>query len=59
MEDMAETVFLSHERTRHLLQIKRPVDIGLSHDWPRGIARHGDVHSLFRAKSFLRAEVNA
>ncbi len=59
MRIMAKTIFLSHKRTDYLLQIKRPVDIGLSHDWPRGIARHGDVHSLFRAKSFLRAEVIA
>ena len=40
-----------------LLQLARPVDVGLSHDWPRGIARHGDTAQLFRAKSFLRREV--
>ncbi len=40
-----------------LLQLRRPVDVGLSHDWPRGIARHGDAAQLFRAKSFLRREV--
>ena len=40
-----------------LLQLKRPVDVALSHDWPRGIAHHGDTAQLFRAKSFLRREV--
>ncbi|KAL1503181.1 hypothetical protein AB1Y20_011239 [Prymnesium parvum] len=40
-----------------LLQLRRPVDVFLSHDWPQHIARHGDTQSLFRRKSFLRAEV--
>ena len=40
-----------------LLQLRQPVDVGLSHDWPRGIANHGDAAQLFRAKSFLRREV--
>jgi lariat debranching enzyme len=34
-----------------------PLDIFLSHDWPRGIARHGDTERLLRRKSFLREEV--
>lgn len=38
----------------HLVQ---PIDIFLSHDWPRGIAQHGDVEGLLRKKSFLRNEV--
>ena len=40
-----------------LLQLRRPVDVALSHDWPRGIAHHGDKAQLFRAKTFLRREV--
>lgn len=42
-----------------LLQLKRPLDVGLSHDWPRGIAHHGDKAQLFRAKSFLQKEARA
>jgi hypothetical protein len=41
------------------MQLKRHVDIGLSHDWPRGIARHGDLNGLLRAKSFLRNEASS
>ena len=33
------------------------IDIGLSHDWPAGITYFGDAETLFRKKSFLRAEV--
>ena len=40
-----------------LLRLRQPLDIFLSHDWPQGIARHGDVNRLLQRKSFLRSEV--
>lgn len=40
-----------------LLQVKQPLDIFLSHDWPRGITNHGDSQQLLRSKSFLREEI--
>jgi lariat debranching enzyme len=40
-----------------LRQLREPLDIFLSHDWPRGIARHGDTQDLLRRKAFLREEV--
>ncbi len=42
-----------------LLQIAQPIDIFLSHDWPRGIALHGNTQDLLRRKSFLRDEVSS
>ena len=42
-----------------LLQIHRHLDVFLSHDWPRGIAHHGNKTQLFRAKPFLQREVIA
>ena len=41
-------------KLRHL---QEPVDVFLSHDWPRGIAHYGDKHALFRKKQFLKAEI--
>ncbi|CEJ85649.1 Putative RNA lariat debranching enzyme [[Torrubiella] hemipterigena] len=41
---------------RKLLQIRTQVDIGLSHDWPRGIERHGNSNALFKKKPFFRQE---
>ncbi|KAF1981239.1 lariat debranching enzyme [Aulographum hederae CBS 113979] len=35
---------------RKLLQIRTQVDIGISHDWPRGIEWKGNWKQLFRAK---------
>lgn len=40
-----------------LLRIRRPVDIFLSHDWPRGIWHHGDCDALLNAKPFLKSEI--
>jgi hypothetical protein len=34
-----------------------PLDVFLSHDWPQGIAQHGDVAALLRIKPYFRAEV--
>lgn len=31
-----------------------PLDVMLSHDWPRGIYHHGDMQRLLRAKPFFR-----
>lgn len=41
-----------------LLQLRQPLDVFLSHDWPRGIAHHGDTATLLRRKKFLEREVN-
>ncbi|KAI8820985.1 lariat debranching enzyme, C-terminal domain-containing protein [Fimicolochytrium jonesii] len=41
-----------------LAQIKRPLDIMLTHDWPRGIAFHGNTRALLQVKPFLAGEIN-
>lgn len=41
---------------RKLLLIQTQVDVGMSHDWPRAVERHGDSESLFRKKRDFRAE---
>mmetsp|Transcript_4438 Transcript_4438/g.12800 ORF Transcript_4438/g.12800 Transcript_4438/m.12800 type:complete len:740 (-) Transcript_4438:2240-4459(-) len=40
-----------------LAQLARPLDIFVSHDWPRGIAKFGDLPGLLRAKQFLKSEI--
>ncbi|XP_077583522.1 lariat debranching enzyme [Stigmatopora nigra] len=40
-----------------LKQICMPIDIFMSHDWPRGIYHHGTTKELLRKKKFLRHEV--
>ena len=33
------------------------LDVMISHDWPQGIAHHGDTQGLLRRKPYFRAEV--
>lgn len=35
------------------------IDVFMSHDWPRGMAYHGDTQDLLRRKKFLKAEVES
>lgn len=40
-----------------LKQLKQPMDIFLSHDWPRSIYHYGNKKQLLKTKSFFRQEV--
>ncbi|KAK5154969.1 hypothetical protein LTR04_005896 [Oleoguttula sp. CCFEE 6159] len=42
--------------TRKLLQVRSQVDIGISHDWPKGVEWMGDWKTLFRKKSHFEAD---
>eukprot|EP00899_Mesostigma_viride_P019616 jgi/Mesvir1/27656/Mv07380-RA.2 len=42
-----------------LAHLRRPVDVFLSHDWPRDVALSGDTRTLFQKKSFLREEIES
>uniref|UniRef100_A0A1I8GGR6 DBR1 domain-containing protein n=1 Tax=Macrostomum lignano TaxID=282301 RepID=A0A1I8GGR6_9PLAT len=42
-----------------LRQLQAPIDVMLSHDWPRGVYRYGDTDGLLRQKSFFRDEVES
>lgn len=36
-----------------------PIDIFMTHDWPRGIYHYGNTNQLLRQKKFLRQEVES
>lgn len=36
-----------------------PIDIFMTHDWPRGIYHYGNTNQLLRKKKFLRQEVES
>ncbi|GER47938.1 lariat debranching enzyme [Striga asiatica] len=40
-----------------LMQVKEPIDIFLSHDWPLGITDYGNSQDLLRRKSHFQQEV--
>jgi hypothetical protein len=35
------------------------IDIMLSHDWPRGIEQHGNLHQLLQRKPFFKEEIQS
>ena len=39
------------------MQIKKPIDIFLTHDWPRNIYNYGNTAQLLARKQFFREEV--
>ncbi|KAJ2050020.1 lariat debranching enzyme [Coemansia sp. S16] len=41
-----------------MLQIRKPLDIVVSHDWPQYIERYGNTDELLRKKPFFEAEVS-
>lgn len=41
---------------RKLLQVTEQVDVGLSHDWPRGVEKHGDVQQLYALRPQFKQE---
>ncbi len=44
---------------RKLLQIRTQVDVGISHDWPRGIEWKGNWKALFARKNLFEADARA
>ncbi|KAE8453560.1 hypothetical protein EG329_010421 [Mollisiaceae sp. DMI_Dod_QoI] len=55
-DDIKSIYHIREIDTRKLLQLKTQVDIGISHDWPRAIERHGDERALFRMKPDFEQE---
>ncbi|KAJ2851903.1 lariat debranching enzyme [Coemansia brasiliensis] len=41
-----------------MLQIRQPLDIVISHDWPQYIERYGDTEGLLKKKPFFKKEVD-
>lgn len=47
------------ERLRAMALHNNPIDIMISHDWPRGIEQHGDVNKLIQQKPFFKQEIES
>ena len=59
-EDDVKSIYHVRELdVRKLLNIKSQVDIGLSHDWPRGVEWLGDWKSLFARKDQFETDARA
>ncbi len=51
-----------HVRSLDVFKLKlltKPIDIALSHDWPKGVYHYGNLDELYRWKGFLREEIES
>jgi len=55
-DDVRSVYHVRELDVRKLLQIRTQVDVGLSHDWPRGMEWKGDHKQLFRWKPDFEQE---
>ncbi|EKV15790.1 RNA lariat debranching enzyme, putative [Penicillium digitatum] len=55
-DDVSSIYHIRELDVRKLLQVRTQIDIGLSHDWPKGIEKLGDYGTLFRKKSGFKAD---
>jgi lariat debranching enzyme len=55
-DDVSSIYHIRELDVRKLLQVRTQVDIGLSHDWPKGVEKLGDYRTLFRKKSGFKAD---
>lgn len=55
-DEMRSAYHVRNLEAFRLKQIQQPIDIMMSHDWPRGIYHHGNIDDLFRKKKFLVEE---
>jgi lariat debranching enzyme len=54
--DMKSIYHVREVDVRKLQQVRTQVDIGISHDWPRGVEWKGDWKKLFRQKAHLEED---
>jgi hypothetical protein len=55
-QDLRSVYHVRQFDVMRLSLLASPLDVMLSHDWPRGIYKHGDFAQLFAWKSFLADE---
>lgn len=54
---MRSAYHVRHLDVNKLLRLSGHVDIIISHDWPSGIAYHGNLQQLLQRKKFLKREI--
>jgi lariat debranching enzyme len=55
-DDIKSIYHVREMDTRKLLQLRTQVDIGISHDWPRAVEKHGNERALYSMKPAFEQE---
>ncbi|KAI4123164.1 MAG: hypothetical protein LQ347_006258, partial [Umbilicaria vellea] len=58
-DDLRSIYHVREMDVRKLMQIRTQVDIGISHDWPRGVEWQGNWKALFKKKDLFAADARA
>jgi lariat debranching enzyme len=58
-DDLKSIYHVRELDVRKLLQVRTQVDIGISHDWPRGVEWKGNWQELFAKKDLFEADARA
>ena len=58
-EEITSVYHVRELDTRKMMSVRTQVDIGLSHDWPKGVEWHGDYEWLFRTKRGFEDDANS
>ncbi|MCJ1311922.1 hypothetical protein MMC25_005595 [Agyrium rufum] len=58
-DDVRSCYHIREFDVKRLLHIRSQIDIGLSHDWPKGIEWFGNHTALFREKPFFEEEARS
>lgn len=58
-DDIRSVYHVRELDVRKLLQIRTQIDVGISHDWPRGIEWMGNWKALFARKNLFEADARA
>lgn len=58
-DDLKSIYHVRELDVRKFLQVRTQVDVGISHDWPRGVEWMGDWKNLFAKKDQFEAEARA
>ncbi|MCJ1288084.1 hypothetical protein MMC26_007437 [Xylographa opegraphella] len=58
-DDVKSIYHVREYDVRKLLQVRTQVDIGISHDWPRGVEWMGNWKALFAKKDLFEADARA
>ncbi|XP_071493335.1 lariat debranching enzyme A-like [Diadema antillarum] len=56
-DEMRSAYHVRNLEVFRLKQVQQPIDIMMSHDWPRGIYYHGNKEELLRKKRHFKEEV--
>lgn len=57
MLEVIRGLLIEGNQSRSEASTSSPIDIGLSHDWPRGAHKYGDYEALIKVKPFFEKDV--